>query len=78
MKLDERIASGPAINAAAQTSRTLASIQAGVTHVFYACKTGTDHTANTLSRIADHKINRLDELLSWRYAATTGAVDNRA
>ena len=26
---------------------------------------------DTLSRIADHKITRLDELLPWRYAAST-------
>jgi transposase len=25
---------------------------------------------DVLSRIADHNINRLDELLSWRYAQT--------
>ena len=25
---------------------------------------------NVLSRIADHKITRIDELLPWRYAAT--------
>jgi hypothetical protein len=27
--------------------------------------------AGLLSRIADHKITRIDELLPWRYAATT-------
>ena len=26
---------------------------------------------DALSRIADHKITRLDELLPWRYAAST-------
>ncbi len=26
---------------------------------------------DVLSRIADHKITRIDELLPWRYAATT-------
>jgi hypothetical protein len=25
---------------------------------------------DTLARIADHKITRIDELLSWRYAAS--------
>jgi hypothetical protein len=25
---------------------------------------------DTLGRIADHKINRIDELLPWRYAAS--------
>ena len=27
---------------------------------------------DVLSRIADHKITRLDELMPWRYAATAG------
>jgi transposase len=26
---------------------------------------------DVLTRIADHKINRIDELLSWRYAQTS-------
>jgi hypothetical protein len=28
-------------------------------------------STDVFSRIADHKINRLDELLPWRYAQTS-------